>query len=73
MDARELAKKKDLARSLMVAGPSMTIGIYIANFAGSANDPAWVWGLFFLFFFGGIVMFIVGAIWLFLLNMEPTK
>ncbi|MBC8066211.1 MAG: hypothetical protein H7Y17_15370 [Chlorobia bacterium] len=39
-----------------------TVGALAVFFGGSERDPPWMWGLFFIAFYGGILAGIVGLI-----------
>jgi len=71
VDARELKKKRELAQFMTLGGPSITVGTYFAFFGGAERDPAWVWALFYLGFFGGLAVGGIGLIWLLVFATEP--
>jgi len=73
MDARELNRKRDLALTMTLGGPAVTVGAYLAFFGGSERDPEWVWAGFYLCVFGGLAAGVIGLIWLLILASEsPT-
>ncbi len=59
MTTNQISKGRKVALSMLSAGAGVSILALMAFFGGSERDPAWVWTLFYVAFFGG---FLVGGL-----------
>jgi hypothetical protein len=51
-----------IAAWMLVGGVVSSVGALTVFFGGSERDPAWLWALFYLLFYGGIAAAITGLV-----------